>query len=111
LKKDVYSKNGIEDFVAQRAKNKLSTYGYDDLSHILCEEEINCKIKEYRLLACSIYDKSGNIVEKQSVPDGYKVWEPIQPGSDIDIFQKVLCRLPPKKTKTRSITRRKGKDR
>lgn len=109
LKKDVYSKNGIKDFVAQRAKNKLSTYGYDDLSHVLCKEEINCKTKEYRLLTCSIYDKSGSIVENQSVPDGHQVWEPIQPGSDLDTFRKVLCKLPPKKAKTKSVTRHKGK--
>ncbi len=109
LKKDVYSKNGIKDFVAQRAKNKLSTYGYDDLSHVLCKEEINCKTKEFRLLACSIYDKSGSIVENQSVPDGHQVWEPIQPGSDLDIFRKVLCKLPPKKAKTKSVTKHTGK--
>jgi len=44
-KKDVYSKDGIKDYVAQRARHKLSTYGYENLSHVMCQEEFNCKAK------------------------------------------------------------------
>jgi len=99
-KKDVYSEDGIKDYMAQRARNKLSTYGYEDLSHVQCKEELNCKTREYSILACSIYDKSGSVIESQSVIKGQQqTWEPIQPGSDVDDVHKILCKLPPKKAK------------
>jgi hypothetical protein len=98
-KKDVYSEDGIKDYVAQRVKHKLSTYGYENLSHITCQEEFNCKTKEHSILACSIYEKSGSAIESQSVAKGQQTWEPIQPGSDVDVYHKVLCKLPPKKAK------------
>ena len=99
-KKDVYSADGIKDYVAQRARHKLSTYGYESLSHVMCQEEFNCKTKEHSIIACSIYDKSGSVIESQSASKGQQqTWEPIQPGSDVDDFRKVLCKLPPKKAK------------
>lgn len=98
-KKDVYSKDGIKDYVAQRARNKLSIYGYEELSHVECKEELNCTTKEHRLLACSMYDKSGSVVESQSATTEHQAWEPVLPDSDLDAFHAVLCKSPPKNTK------------
>ncbi|HQP55885.1 MAG TPA: hypothetical protein PLN83_07230 [Syntrophorhabdus sp.] len=98
-KKDVYSRQGIEDYVAQRAKNNLSTFGYSELSHVVCKEELNCKTREYRVLACTMYDKSGSVLEKQSASNGHQAWEPTIPGSENDAFGKLICTLSPKKIK------------
>ena len=100
-KKDVYSSEGIKDYVAQRARNNLSTYGYNELSHVLCKEELSCKTREYRVLACSMYDNSGSVLESQSAWNGHRTWEPIVPGSETDVFRKVLCAAPQKKVRKR----------
>lgn len=93
----VYSKcNYSEMGLKERMEGDES---YRNVSHDMCQIEINCSKKLYDVTACSLYDKSGKFLDGYSETNEQRKWEVIYDDSRVGSLRKAVCKLQPKETK------------
>ena len=97
--KRIYSEEGKKDEIAERTRETLPTYGFSELSHTLCQYELNCNTRERITVGCSHYSNSGNVLDSFNVPKEQQKWKPIYPDSVANTLRKTVCELQPKGTK------------
>ncbi len=59
--KDVFSDKGREAFIRDRAKKKLSTVEYEEISNVQSLNEIDCREKKIRHVSIFYFDKDGKL--------------------------------------------------
>ena len=72
---------------------------YEKVSHEMCQVEINCHKRLYDVTACSVYDKSGKIIDGFSETNEQRKWEVIYDDSRVGALRKAVCKLQPKEIK------------
>ncbi len=90
LNKWVFSKREVSNAIQYRRENRLSTKGYDKLSHMIYLSEIDCQSKSERMIYLYLYDQDGKALYSHS----YKTpeWNTIQLYSNGEALFKAVCR-------------------
>jgi len=78
-----FTEKGVLNWVAELGKR------YDNLSHVIFLEEINCAEKKSRSLSQSSYDNKGDVIISSNPPSD---WEFIVPESIIESLYKEVCK-------------------
>lgn len=90
LNKWVFSKREKADAIQYRRESRLSTKGYEKLSHMVYLSEIDCQNQSQRMLYLFLYD----INDKSLYSNTFKnpEWEFIQPDSNAESILKAVCK-------------------
>ena len=94
--KGIYSRDGIQQEIAQRTKAKLPSEGLDELSYILERLEINCTTSEFDVYERGLYNKAGKILYSYATPKKRSHWYAINPESKMDALYRSVCKVQPK---------------
>lgn len=65
--KDVFSDQGREAFIRDRANKKLSTDGYEKISNVQSLNEIDCRKKTIRHISIFYFDKDGKLLHSNVI--------------------------------------------
>jgi hypothetical protein len=95
--KDIYSDFGRNHVVMDRMQRFQPTIGYEFLSFGVEQFELNCKTREYRLIARISYDRNGGILDSFTFNKKLQGWSPIVPESFLEMAYFKVCRIPTKK--------------
>lgn len=90
LNKWVFSKREKSDAIQYRRESRLSTRGYEKLSHMVYLSEIDCQNQSERILNLFLYDAN----DKSLYSNTFKKpeWEFIQPDSNAESILKAVCK-------------------
>lgn len=87
--KTVYSEKGKKDRIQERRNNKLSTEGYEKLSHTVYSFQVNCNKKTMKLLSLVDFNTDGKILS--SSPIDNPEWLNSTPGSTAESIVNFYC--------------------
>lgn len=79
--KFVYNDAGRDEYINSRKKSKLSTDGYNELSHGFEHYIFNNKTNKFRLLYTADYKENGVLLDSYSFPSNLATWEDVIPNS------------------------------
>lgn len=90
LNKWVFSKREKSDAIQYRRENRMSTKGYQNLSHMVYLSEIDCQNQSERMIYLYLYDTNGKSLYSHTFknPD----WTAIQPESNGETLLKAVCK-------------------
>ena len=91
--KGIYSKDGVQQEIAERTKSKLPTQGFSELSYLVERFEINCKTSEFDVYERGLYTKEGKALHSYTAPRKRSHWYAINPASKMDALYKSVCKL------------------
>jgi len=74
-----------------REKLKLKTEGYDNYSYTVELHEYNCRLREFRILSDTDYDRAGKVIDSVELTDA--AWSYVVPNSISEILLNTVCRL------------------
>ncbi len=90
LNKWVFSRREKSDAIQFRRENRLSTKGYENLSHMVYLSEIDCQNQSERMLYLYLYDKNDKSLYSHTFKN--TDWTAIQPESNGDALLKAVCK-------------------
>ena len=99
LRKVIVSEQGRAEEILYRTQRKMSTDGFSELSERMCKEQINCNTREFTVVACVQYSKTGRVLDSANPPKENQEWVPIYPDTIVDKLRETVCKLQPKETK------------
>lgn len=88
--KKVYSDEGRENLIQLMRKGGVSTEGWEELSHTLTLQEIDCKKGRFQILFSTHYDTNGFVLYSYSYDEPN--WNYILPDSTVDTLRKKVCK-------------------
>jgi hypothetical protein len=89
LNKWIFSKEEKVKTIQYRKEKRLSTQGYDKLSHMVYLSEIDCQKKNERMVYLFLYDNNGKKLYSHTYEPQ---WDNISPDSNEDILLKEVCK-------------------
>lgn len=86
----VFSKKEVSNAIQYRRENRLSTRGYDKLSHMIYLSEIDCQNQSERMIYLYLYDKDGKSLYAHTYND--PEWNYIETDSNAEALLKAVCK-------------------
>ncbi len=86
----VFSNKEVSNAIQYRRENRLSTRGYDKLSHMIYLSEIDCQNQSERMIYLYLYDKDGKSLYSHAYND--PEWNYIETDSNAEALLKAVCK-------------------
>jgi hypothetical protein len=96
--KGIYSKDGINQEIAERTKAKLPNQGFSELNYLVERFEVNCRKSEFYVHERVFYTKEGKTIHSYTTPKKRSHWYAINPESKMDALYTSVCKIQVKET-------------